>query len=128
MWVQKYIHLFGGDPGRVTVIGESAGAGSIMHHITAYGGSKGEGQLPFQQAVMQSASIHNPTQSKLLEEQIFQSFLDAAGVRSLEEARSLPSETLQMANKKIIYSAPYGLYIFRMSRSFPGATSLLLMN
>ena len=97
----------------MTVIGESAGAGSIMHHITAYGGAKGEGQLPFQQAIMQSASIHNPTQSKLLEEQVFQSFLDAAGVSTLDEARGLPSETLQMANKKVIFSAPFGLYIFR---------------
>jgi cholinesterase len=84
-----------------------------MHHITAYGGAKGVGQLPFQQAVMQSASIHNPTQSKLLEEQVFQSFLDAAGVSTLDEARQLPSETLQLANKKIIFSAPFGLYIFR---------------
>ncbi len=33
-WVQKYICLFGGDPRRITVMGESAGAGSIMHHIT----------------------------------------------------------------------------------------------
>lgn len=33
-WVQKYIHLFGGDCNQVTVIGESAGGGSIMHQIT----------------------------------------------------------------------------------------------
>jgi acetylcholinesterase len=33
-WVQKNVHLFGGDKTRVTVIGESAGGGSIIHQVT----------------------------------------------------------------------------------------------
>lgn len=40
-WVQDYITDFGGDPGSVTIMGESAGGGSIMHQITV--------SAPFQQ-------------------------------------------------------------------------------
>lgn len=39
-WVQQYISKFGGNAGDVTVFGDSAGGGIIMHTITAYGGAK----------------------------------------------------------------------------------------
>jgi len=39
-WVKAYISLFGGNPNAVTAMGESAGSGSIMHLITAYGGER----------------------------------------------------------------------------------------
>ncbi|KAE8452254.1 hypothetical protein EG329_000954 [Mollisiaceae sp. DMI_Dod_QoI] len=112
-WVQKYIHLFGGNRRRVTVMGESSGASSIMHHITAYGGKQGVGKLPFQQAILQSPSMHNPTKSPILEDKLFKSFLDAANVTTIDEARNLSSEALQIANKKIISSSAFGLYTFQ---------------
>ncbi|KAH8817775.1 Alpha/Beta hydrolase protein [Flagelloscypha sp. PMI_526] len=34
-WVRTHISKFGGDPSRVTIMGESAGGGSVMHQITA---------------------------------------------------------------------------------------------
>lgn len=37
-WVQKYIHLFGGDPDHVVMGGDSAGAASVTLQLTAFGG------------------------------------------------------------------------------------------
>jgi carboxylesterase type B len=36
-WAAKYAHLFGGDSHNITIIGESASGGSVMHQISAYG-------------------------------------------------------------------------------------------
>ncbi|KAL4928890.1 Alpha/Beta hydrolase protein [Aspergillus undulatus] len=38
-WVQSYIHLLGGDRNNVSAWGQSAGAGSIMYHLIAEGGT-----------------------------------------------------------------------------------------
>jgi carboxylesterase type B len=37
-WVRQHIRQFGGDPDRVVIHGDSAGAGSVAHHLVASGG------------------------------------------------------------------------------------------
>lgn len=51
-WVQKHIHLFGGDPSKVTVMGESAGAMSIATHLLL-----DESEGLFRGAIMASGGI-----------------------------------------------------------------------
>ncbi|ELU15692.1 hypothetical protein CAPTEDRAFT_125790 [Capitella teleta] len=54
-WIQKYIHVFGGDPSNVTIVGESAGAMSV-HYLTLSPLTKGL----FKRAVSQSGSAFCP--------------------------------------------------------------------
>ncbi|KAF2028860.1 alpha/beta-hydrolase [Setomelanomma holmii] len=52
-WVNKHISSFGGDPGKITLWGESAGAYSVGDHINAY---NGESHGLFRAAILESGS------------------------------------------------------------------------
>jgi carboxylesterase type B len=94
-------------------MGESAGAGSIMHHITSYGGN---GSVPFQQAIPQSPAFQPivPAQS----EAIFQHVLGNASAlsnmttTSAEQLRALPYETLYELNQIVTGLSSYGTFTF----------------
>ncbi|KAF7502765.1 hypothetical protein GJ744_005182 [Endocarpon pusillum] len=126
-WIRQNIHLFGGDPERLTLLGESAGGGSIMHQITAYGGTV---PVPFRQAIPQSPGF-SPVPSNFAQEQIFREFLDILGVATIEEARGLPSSSLIAANAaQIGLRSRYGTYTYGpvVDGSFvPGLPGKLLL-
>ena len=106
-WIETHISKFGGDPNQVTIIGESAGGGSVMHQVTAFGGLK---PVPFQRAIPQSPAFI-PLPSNEQQENTFQHFLSLLNISTLQEARKLPSSTLIAVNYKQIFHAPYAEYI-----------------
>ncbi|KAL4779979.1 Alpha/Beta hydrolase protein [Aspergillus varians] len=54
-WIRDHVETFGGDPNKVTVVGQSVGASDIGLQLTAFDGTH---DLPFQQAMQVS---HDPS-------------------------------------------------------------------
>ncbi|WP_067037352.1 carboxylesterase/lipase family protein [Allomuricauda sp. CP2A] len=100
-WIQENISAFGGDPGKVTIFGESAG-GIAVSMLCASPLAKGL----FHGAISQSGGSFGPPRPttypgenmKTLDvaEQDGVSYAEKAGASSLEDLRDIPAEKLPM--------------------------------
>jgi len=109
-WIADNINLVGGDASDITVMGESAGAGSILHHLSAAGGTMAPW---FKKAIMQSPAFQPMWDRQGSLESVFQQYLDLAGCSGKDLAclRAADSQTLIDANTKLNQDAVEGSFI-----------------
>ncbi|KAJ7166076.1 alpha/beta-hydrolase [Mycena filopes] len=116
VWLQKYICKFGGDPKRVTIWGESAGAGSTMFQLI---GNNGANAHLFHQAMGDSPSLsYLPDNTDPFVENLFTQFAGLAGCGTGTGAammaclRAAPVNTLALAGSRTLANRTSSLYPF----------------
>lgn len=113
-WVKNHIHAFGGDPGKVTVIGDSAGGGSVTYQLTAFDGTK---YAPFRAAIAQYP-WWTPVWSEKTQEIGFQHVLKTANCSDIQCLRQLDEDTLRQVSAQVQRTnsdtpqSGYGLFTF----------------
>ncbi len=100
-WVRDNVATFGGDPGNVTIFGQSAGGRSVLWLMTSPA-AKGL----FHRAIAESAQqlpLRDQTTEKgglPSEEAMDARFMASLGAKDLKEARSLPAERILVTPKE----------------------------
>lgn len=107
-WVEENIAAFSGDPSRITVFGESAGAGCIIHLISS-AGARGS----FARAIAQSPGV-DFTQTPETAAIIAGRLLTALGAATAKELLEVPADRILAAQEAVALSsmAEYGAMVF----------------
>ncbi|KAJ7165652.1 Alpha/Beta hydrolase protein [Mycena crocata] len=117
VWVQRYISKFGGDPSRVAIWGQSAGAASTMFHLIAEGG---ENKNLFHQAMGDSPPlIALPHYTDVFIEDLFTKFAGFAGcgagrsgLATMACLRAAPTNALALAGQNTLANLTSALFPF----------------
>ena len=101
-WSKKFIHHFGGDPGRITAAGQSAG-GAIVELLSA---SPEDRDLPFRQAFISSPGL--PLKRNVTERrrEMFDAVLDATNCSSLDCLQGASEDELREVNRYLLNDVP----------------------
>ena len=107
-WVKENIEAFGGDPGNITIFGQSGGGRSVLFQTLCPQNPPGL----FHKAISMSGSgitVDFIQYQNLKEaEESGRAFFDILGVKTLEEARQIPAEEIErisLANPKFRWGA-----------------------
>jgi para-nitrobenzyl esterase len=97
-WLRANVAAFGGDPDRIVLMGESAGAGCIAHLLAAFS------DLPVSGAILQSGAPAGTLDADAAA-WVADTFLTAAGASSVDELRHASVDALLAAQDQTVVDA-----------------------
>ena len=114
-WVKRNIEAFGGDPGNITIAGQSAGGGSVLSQMVC----KANHGL-FQKAVIMSGMIRNPYERDFVfspesmesAQENGRRFLEFAGASNISEARMMDAKYISSKYAEYVQKYPRMLQVY----------------